>query len=133
MGQDERSFCTWDGDCLDESDRVASANTWQGQFPVRNTEADGYRYTSPVDAFDTTALGLQDMSGNVWEWTASWKRSYERRDAPLKPSEKRERVLQGGSFICDDCGGFFVFARSGNSPRTSLFQVGFRCAKDPAR
>lgn len=127
--QNDRSYCPWGGDCSRES-RIANANTWQGRYPTRNTEADGYRYTAPVGAFDTTALGLTGMSGNVWEWTSSWYRPYSRRNAPLTSKEKRERVQRGGSFLCHECGGYHVFARSHSTPETSLFHVGIRCAKD---
>lgn len=127
--ENDRDHCPWDGDCGRQR-RVANANTWQGRYPVRNTEADGYRYTSPVGAFDTTALGLVDMSGNVWEWTDSWYRPYSRRDAPLRSTDKQERVQRGGSFLCNECGGYHVYARSHATPETSLFHVGLRCAKD---
>jgi len=127
--RNDRSYCPWGGDCSRES-RIANANTWQGRYPTRNTEADGYRYTAPVGAFDTTALGLTGMSGNVWEWTSSWYRPYSRRNASPTSKEKRERVQRGGSFLCHECGGYHVFARSHSTPETSLFHVGVRCAKD---
>jgi len=127
--RNDRSYCPWGGDCSRER-RIANANTWQGRYPTRNTEADGYRYTAPVGAFDTTALGLTGMSGNVWEWTSSWYRPYSRRNAPPTAKEKRERVQRGGSFLCHECGGYHVFARSHSTPETSLFHVGVRCAKD---
>lgn len=129
-GQNRDALCLWDGSCLDQSARVEHANTWQGEYPVQNTVDDGYRYTSPVGAFNTTALGLEDMSGNVWEWTASWKRPYDERGTDFQPTDRSERVQRGGSFICAECGGYFLFARAGATPRTSLFHVGFRCAKD---
>ena len=129
-GQDRGALCLWDGSCLDPSARTEHANTWQGEYPVQNTVEDDYRYTSPVGAFDTTALGLEDMSGNVWEWTASWKRPYDERGTDVQPTRKSERVQRGGSFICAECGGYFLFARAGATPRTSLFNVGFRCARD---
>jgi len=129
-GQDPDALCLWDGSCLRQSARIENANTWQGRYPVQNTAKDGYRYTSPVGAFGKTVLGLQDMSGNVWEWTASWKRPYDERGTNFQPTDRSERVQRGGSFICAECGGYFLFARAGATPRTSLFHVGFRCAKD---
>jgi len=131
-GENRRALCLWDGSCRDRSVRAEQANTWQGQYPIQNTEADGYRYTSPVGAFGETVLGLQDMSGNVWEWTASWKRPYDERGTDFQPTKRSERVQRGGSFICSECGGYFVFSRAGATPRTSLFHVGVRCAKAPS-
>ena len=97
---------------------------------------DGYPRTSPVGAFGATRLGLTDVGGNVWEWTASWYRPYAERDAPLAPGSASERVQRGGSFLCstDYCHGFRVSARSHSTPETALFHVGFRTAADvPAR
>lgn len=131
-GQEQRRMCLWDGSCQSQSARVKHANTWQGPYPMQNTEADGYKYTSPVGAFGSTRLGLQDMSGNVWEWTSSWKRPYDERGTDFQPTARSKRVMRGGSFICSECGGYFLFSRSASTPRTSLFQVGFRCAKDPS-
>lgn len=128
--QNDRSLCVWNGSCQDQKVRAEHANTWQGPFPSQNEVIDGYRYTSPVGAFGETPLGLQDMSGNVWEWTASWNRPYEERNTSFEPTERSKRVQRGGSFICNDCGGYYVFARASGTPETSLFNVGFRCARD---
>ncbi|MGH8558698.1 MAG: formylglycine-generating enzyme family protein [Methylococcales bacterium] len=106
------------------------ANVWQGQFPVKNSGEDGYRYTSPVGVFGTTPLGLTDMIGNVWEWTQDWYRSYSDRDRPFNAARDTQKVMRGGSFLCEPhvCHGFRVSARSAATPDTSLMHVGFRCA-----
>ncbi|MEO1478326.1 MAG: SUMF1/EgtB/PvdO family nonheme iron enzyme [Bacteroidota bacterium] len=112
------------------------ANTWNGTFPVRNTGADGYLRTSPVAAFGATELGLTDLAGNVWEWTASWYQPYplhaDVAQPPTGPSGEPERVQRGGSYLCNPswCHGYRVSARSHATPETALEHVGFRCARD---
>ena len=42
-------------------------NAWQGAFPTRNTRADGYAGTAPVDSYEPNGFGLFNVAGNVWE------------------------------------------------------------------
>lgn len=105
-------------------------NFWQGNFPLKNDELDGYRFTSEVGEFGITNCGLTGMGGNVWEWCADVYRPY---DFPeTHPNLNKDmKVIRGGSFMCDPkvCHGFRVSARSFTSLETSNFHLGFRCAK----
>lgn len=128
--RDSRDRYAW-GDALVEGGRHR-ANTWQGAFPGRDSGEDGYRSTSPVGAFGTTELGLADMGGNVWEWTADWFRPYAERGRPFEPGPASEKSQRGGSFMCHPsyCHGYRVSARSHSTPDSAFFHVGFRLVKD---
>ncbi|MEV7889745.1 formylglycine-generating enzyme family protein [Streptomyces sp. NPDC088357] len=107
------------GDELDP-DGTYRCNIWRGAFPTRNTAADGYRGTAPVDAFEPNGFGLHNVSGNVWEWCADrWSR------------EHAARVIRGGSYMCHKsyCNRYRVAARSANTPDSSSGHTGFRCAR----
>jgi formylglycine-generating enzyme len=112
------------------------ANWWQGPFPERNTQEDGYLRRAPVGTFAPNPYGLYDMAGNVWEWCADWfDRGYyatSPRENPTGPSAGTERVMRGGSWLCADnfCSNYRPAARSSATPDTGLNNVGFRLAAD---
>jgi formylglycine-generating enzyme len=64
---------------------------------------DGYANTSPVGSFKANLLGLNDMLGNVFQWTLDcWHADY--RGAPVDGSARTdgdcsERELRGGSWF----------------------------------
>ena len=103
-------------------------NVYNGKFPFKNTGADGYLYTAPVGKTGITPLGLTDMAGNVWEWAEDWYGPYN------GISAKTEKVLRGGSFLCDQevCHGYRTTGRTHSTPDSSLVHTGFRCAYDLA-
>ena len=129
-GSNSRTRYAWGDDIV--VDGAPKANIWDGKFPMHNTGEDGHLYTSPVGAYGETRLGMTDMGGNVWEWTLDWYRPYAERNESYEPNQQSEKAQRGGSFLCEPgwCHGYRVSGRSHSTPETSLFHVGFRCAKD---
>ncbi|MBO6523678.1 MAG: formylglycine-generating enzyme family protein [Balneolaceae bacterium] len=130
-GKDSGNKYSW-GDQL-KTAGMFKANTWQGDFPVENTNEDNFLYTSPVGEFGETQAGLTDMGGNVWEWTSDTYKPYEGNPAFYMFSiDSAQKVIRGGSFLCheDYCHGYRVSARQFNSKESATFNMGFRTVKD---
>lgn len=98
---------------------VEQANTWQGAFPIQNTEDDGYLRRSPVGCYPPNGFGLYDMIGNVWEWT----------DTVHKQSEVEPvYILKGGSFLCAEnyCRRYRPAAKQPQEAGFPTNHIGFR-------
>ncbi len=93
-------------------------NVWQGNFPVLNELSDGYLFASPVATFPANSLGIYDLLGNVWQWTAS-------------AAEPGQRRIFGGSFLCDErvCRGWQSRTQTARANEPAM-HIGFRCVWD---
>jgi formylglycine-generating enzyme len=97
---------------------IHMANIWQGSFPHGNTLEDGFAGVAPVKQYPPSELGLYDMAGNVWEWTAD-------RDDSSMPIQK------GGSHLCHvtTCESYRPSAKMSATADSALSHTGFRCVR----
>ncbi|MDG2422456.1 MAG: formylglycine-generating enzyme family protein [Phycisphaerales bacterium] len=148
-GQDAQRY-VWEGELVPDGKHMT--NIWQGEFPVRNTNADGYPGAAPVGSFPPNGAGLHDMAGNVWEWTADkfHPETYRMRSMqilpggccrnpqgpvrsvdPRQPAAPVTRVMKGGSFLCHEsyCSSYRPSAKMSSTPDSGMNHLGFRCAR----
>jgi formylglycine-generating enzyme required for sulfatase activity len=104
----------------------AGANA-EGSGPGRPTEVGLHpRGASPFE--------VQDMAGNVWEWTADSIHSYEGGNIPedkFSPDARnRLKVIRGGCYLSDVGSANATYRRGWPANGADYTQTGFRCARD---
>jgi formylglycine-generating enzyme required for sulfatase activity len=104
-------------------DGVEQANTWQGAFPIQNTNDDGYLRRAPAGCYPPNGFGLYDMIGNVWEWTNTVYK-----DSEIEPIY----VLKGGSFLCAEnyCRRYRAAAKQPQEAGFPTNHIGFRTVSE---
>lgn len=102
-----------------------------GSYTYNAETAGKYRQsTTPVGKFSHNAFGLQDMHGNIWEWSADdWHRDY--RGAPTngqawaKADTSVMRTVRGGGWL-DNPNRIRSASRSGYRETALNRTIGFR-------
>ena len=146
QGNNTDAIFTWGNDSTVLN---TTANTWQGNFPIKNESVDGFEMIAAVKSYPPNSIGIYDMLGNVWEITSDLfnvnyynelniskeiinptgaKISY----SPSNPFQE-ERVMKGGSFLCHDsyCASYRISSKMGVSIDSGSDHVGFRTVASP--
>jgi formylglycine-generating enzyme required for sulfatase activity/tRNA A-37 threonylcarbamoyl transferase component Bud32 len=140
---DAANYCAWK---YPRSGRLPTEQEWEAaargtagrRFPYGNaaepasgnTASAHRRGPAPVGSFPRGATpdGVEDLSGNVWEWTSSPLRAYPGAPA-LADSMSSFRVIRGGAF--DTADSIATASRRGYARMTGslddLKNTGFRC------
>jgi len=137
---DAQAFCAWLGKRLPtEQEWEKAARGEQGNlFPWGNTfdaskanlKASGIRGTVAVGSFPGGAspYGVEDMAGNVWEWTADPYQGYPGSSYVDEFYSDELKVTRGGGWF-DDEPQARASNRSAAAPDSANDDLGFRCVK----
>jgi formylglycine-generating enzyme required for sulfatase activity len=116
----------------------AECNAWETKqglplSPTMYDADDGFVGTAPVGSFPKgdTKLGLSDVIGNVWEWTADWFAVYSAEEQlnPKGAPAGERKAIRGGGYN----GGMQLWLnpafRYHQLATARAPSIGFRCAK----
>lgn len=118
------------GDQEPDDETFFPCNIWQGRFPEKNLNLDGYFASAPAKSFAPNGYGLYNMVGNAWEYTSDPFRLKSLKKATRRADAERRgfKLSKGGSFLCHAsyCYRYRIAARTGTSPDSSTSHQSFR-------
>jgi formylglycine-generating enzyme required for sulfatase activity len=81
--------------------RCGVPTRWSGADRAKSVAVVGARKTAPVAGLSSSAAGVFDLSGNLWEWQQNWReQSYDGVD-PTGLASGSHRAVRGGSWRLD--------------------------------
>jgi formylglycine-generating enzyme required for sulfatase activity len=105
--------------------RCGAPTRWVGADRAQSVAVVGASQTAPVAGLSSSAAGVLDLSGNLWEWQQDWFGALSAGADVHGPASGSNRVLRGGSW---DLGPRHarVAYRSDDPPARRGSDLGFR-------